>query len=733
MAADTHRYTLYGGARGPGKSFWLRWWLLRYVVEAFRVLGLRGVRVMLACEDYPALQDRHLSKIQVEYPSVLGAFNQQAHEYRLAEPFGGGVICFRNLDNPAKYQSAEFAAIGVDELTKNQRDTFDILRGSLRWPGVRETRFVAATNPGGPGHLWVKQLWVDRQFPAELAPLADEFVFVRALPADNPHLSDTYWQELSSLPDPLRRAWVDGDWNVFAGQVFGEWRPDLHVVKPFAIPAHWPRWRAIDWGYAAPFCCLWLTNDPDTRRHYVYRELYETKLTDRDQAQRIKAMTAPGETVRMTLADPSMWTQKSHEGLTFSTADEYNAEGVWLQPADNNRLNGLRRVRELLMVRDGQPGLCVFETCTNLIRTLPALPYDPVHIEDVDTHAEDHCLVAGTMITVRGGDKPIEQLTPGDVVLTRGGWRVVQAAGLTLRMARIYRVRTADGREICGTDNHPVFTEQRGFVPLCALRYGDILSTNHNAGEGGRQWAALSSSTAGGIGSLIATIAQVGYTCIGRFGAVFTETSRQDITFTTSTETRQTTALKTLSWWQRMRICLTTGISRTRGLVTVPTLPLGISRRQVTNGTGSMPLKFGARAHARRFARCVTTAALSLRQLICALANTPFALTSASQHTAGVATLTMLSGPVSCVTQRSWQTGTPTLPHVRASAAVVIGVTDAGRADVYNLTVDGESEYYANGILVHNCYDALRYGLMRGAQAGEGKPVVQDDPFEFAG
>lgn len=39
---------------------------------------------------------------------------------------------------------------------------------------------------------------------------------------------------------------------------------------------------------------------------------------------------------------------------------------------------------------DGEPGLVVFETCANLIRTLPALPYDAVRVEDVDTHAEDH-------------------------------------------------------------------------------------------------------------------------------------------------------------------------------------------------------------------------------------------------------------------------------------------------------------------------------------------------------
>jgi len=356
---------------------------------------VRGVRVMLACEDYPALQDRHLSRISTEFPVGIGQYNAQTHEYRLHRDLGAGVLCFRNLDDASKYQSAEFAAIGVDELTKNQRETFDILRGSLRWPGISQTRFIAATNPGGPGHLWVKQLWIDRDFPPELADRADQFVFVRALPADNPHLGSAYWDELNSLPDELRRAWVEGDWNVFAGQAFGEWRQDRHVVQPFEVPSHWVRWRAVDYGFTAPMCCHWFAQNPDNSDVYVYRELYQAGMTDQEQAAEIVRLSE-GERVRWTLADPSMWTKKSHEGLTFSTADEYAAGGVWLEPADNDRMNGIRRVRQHL--HDGT--LRVFANCTNLIRTLPALPRDQRNPEDVDTKAEDHaydCLRYGLM------------------------------------------------------------------------------------------------------------------------------------------------------------------------------------------------------------------------------------------------------------------------------------------------------------------------------------------------
>lgn len=390
-AADTHRYTLYGGSRGPGKSWWLRRYLLRYVIKAWEVLHLSGVRVMLACEDYPSLQDRHLSKIQLEFPDWLGRYNQQAHEFRLTEELGGGVLCFRNLDKPEKYQSAEFAAIGVDELTKNPKLTFDILRGSMRWPGIDKTRFVAATNPGGPGHLWVKDLWVDGVYPEELQDQADQFAFIKALPRDNPHLPESYWDMLNSLPPDLARAWVEGDWDVFEGQVFSDWRRDDHVIEPFEIPEHWLRWRAVDWGYSAPFCCLWMARDPDTGRVVVYREVYRTGLSDPEQAELVRDMTNNEEVINRTLADPSMWTARTLERQTKSTADVYREHGVALNRADNDRMIGLRRIRDALqMMADGRPGLLVFENCRNLIRTLPALPYDDVRVEDVDTDAEDH-------------------------------------------------------------------------------------------------------------------------------------------------------------------------------------------------------------------------------------------------------------------------------------------------------------------------------------------------------
>lgn len=396
-------YVLYGGAAGPGKSRALRWALVQFHVGLAQ-RGIRNVRTGLFCESYPTLQDRQISKIVREFPAWLGKLRQSRDEgygFYFNEQYGGGYIALRNLDDPAKYASSEFAAEAVDEITKNPRQTFDDLRFRLRWPGVEHNPFLAASNPGSIGHAWVKKLWIDGDFSGDDENLdANEFEFVPAKAGDNPYLPASYWKRLNSLPPAMRRAMLDGDWNVFEGQVFGDWREDLHVCEPFPIPDDWPKWVSIDYGYSAPFCALWLARSPD-RRLYVYRERYTAGWRARQQAIEIRGASR-NEDIELYAADPSMWAKR--EGLSGdSLAEEYAAEGIQLQKANNDRRAGLEYVREDLNWKalpggadddHGRvlkpPRLQVFNTCRNLIRTLPALPYDKVRVEDVDTRADDH-------------------------------------------------------------------------------------------------------------------------------------------------------------------------------------------------------------------------------------------------------------------------------------------------------------------------------------------------------
>jgi len=408
-AVFKHRFVLYGGARGGGKSRWLRWTALALLLFWAKRYRIHGIRFGLFCATYPELQDRQISKIKEEFPPEVGEIKDTQADglcFHIKEKYGGGKIALRNLDDPEKYRSAEFAGVAVDELTLNELKTFNYLRGSLRWSGLPRTVFIAATNPGGVGHLWVKDYWIDGIFPPEMQSLASEFKFIQSLPADNKYLTKEYWDDLNSLPPQLVRAWVYGDWDLFEGQAFSSFRRDIHVIKPQEIPAHWIRLTGTDSGFAAPFCNLWGAKNPDNGRIVIYRELYEAGLTDRRQARMILDMTTPEEKIRMHYADPALWAKKNIENKVTTTADEYAAEGLYLTKGDNDRLNGKRKVDRLLEpLQDGLPGLLIFENCTNLIRTLPALPYDKTRIEDVDTNAEDHAYDALKYLLTSHRDK----------------------------------------------------------------------------------------------------------------------------------------------------------------------------------------------------------------------------------------------------------------------------------------------------------------------------------------
>lgn len=212
LASKRFKFTLFGGSVGSGKSRWLRWCMVYWLMEYYAKYQIKGVRAGLFCEDYPSLNDRHLTKVKFEFPSWLGKFNESKHEFTLAPEYGSGIIAFRNLDDPSKYLSVEFAVIGIDEINRNPKATFDMLRSRHRWPGIKDVKFLAGCNP--LGEAWVKNMWVKRLFPPDEKEQY-EFVFVPALPTDNPHLDPSYYKALESLPETQRKAYLEGNWDAF--------------------------------------------------------------------------------------------------------------------------------------------------------------------------------------------------------------------------------------------------------------------------------------------------------------------------------------------------------------------------------------------------------------------------------------------------------------------------------------------------------------------------------------
>lgn len=291
------------------------------------------------------------------------------------------------------------------------------VRDMLEAAGLRP-RIVSTGNPGSIGHLWVKARFVDpappgtvfRVKPSDRDRNPGTRVFIPARATDNPSLNAEYLQELDQLPPDLRAALRDGDWDRLSGVRFESWDRAVHVIRPEDLPltpGQGLRAVGVDYGSSAPFAALWgckLSDDLVV----IYRELYLKGLTPRQQAEAIRAAEAederiPGARPIPIALDPSTWARAADKPLAQvrngippegSIARAYHdVFPGQVVKAWNERVAGWALLDEHLRVReDGLPRLLVYNTCTNLIRTLPAIPRDKRRPEDVDTHAEDHAL-----------------------------------------------------------------------------------------------------------------------------------------------------------------------------------------------------------------------------------------------------------------------------------------------------------------------------------------------------
>lgn len=399
---DRHKYIAFGGARGGGKSWAVR---TKAVLLALRY---PGIRLLLVRRTYQELENNHIRFLRAQ---LAGIAAYRAAERRFVFPGGstlefGYCACDGDLD---RYQGAEYDVIFIDEATQLREEWMRQFAACLRGVNGFPKRIYYTCNPGGPGHAYIKRLFIDRAFRDGEDPA--DYVFIPAKVYDNQVLMQRdpgYLKRLEALPPARRRAHLEGDWNVYEGQVFAEWRDDpahyadgkwTHVIEPFDIPDTWRVYRSFDFGYAKPFSVGWWAVDFDGRLYRIL-ELYGcvpgepdtgVRWTPEQIFEQIRTTEAThpylrGRDIRG-VADPAIWDASRGDSIA-DIADRY---GVYFEPGDHKRLPGWMQVHYRLAFDEaGLPMLYVFRNCRDTRRTLPLLRYDAHAPEDVDTRQEDH-------------------------------------------------------------------------------------------------------------------------------------------------------------------------------------------------------------------------------------------------------------------------------------------------------------------------------------------------------
>lgn len=289
-----------------------------------------------------------------------------------------------------QYQGQEYDVIGLEEATHFTEAQMQFLTTCNRTIRTDFTpRMYYTMNPGNVGHAWCKRLFIDKQYKNGENP--DDYMFIPARIYDNQVLMQNdpgYLQTLKNLPDDLRRAHLDGDWDLHVGQYFTEFRRDIHVCEPFPIQPHWQRYRAFDYGLDM-LACLWAAFDA-LGNCYIYKELCEPNLVISSAAHSILDRT--DEPIECTFAPFDMWNRNRDSGK--SQAELFGDYGLPLVQVRNGRIDGWLNLKEWLKpVQDGtgrtQPRLHIFSTCTELIRCLPLLQHDEKNPSDCTTQPHD--------------------------------------------------------------------------------------------------------------------------------------------------------------------------------------------------------------------------------------------------------------------------------------------------------------------------------------------------------
>lgn len=387
--------TFYGGAKGGGKSKALQ---LIQLIRRFKYPKSIGV---IFRRTYPELEGNHIRPLFQSYPELKSLYNESK---KIITFPNGSTLQFCHCENEkdiSLYQGREFHDLCIDEAGQWTESMFKTLLGSNRsgQTGIAP-RALLTGNPGGIGHGWLKRLFVDRRFNDR--ERAEDYAFIQAVVSDNKALMDndpTYVHRLNSEPnEALRKAYLYGDWDIFAGQFFQEISKDVHLIKPFEIPVHWERFGSYDYGFNHPAAFGWFANDEDGNT-YLYREFIKSQLRVDQFISHLKSFSDTRD-LKYIVAGHDCWAKVQNKinvyqgenpptiAEQFLKYDESNPNdyGLFLKRAIIDRISGAAQLRDYLAWQgkaNKQPRLFIFDTCPITYDTISRMIFDPDRPEDV--------------------------------------------------------------------------------------------------------------------------------------------------------------------------------------------------------------------------------------------------------------------------------------------------------------------------------------------------------------
>lgn len=385
-----------------------------------------GAEMYIFRETFDDLEANIIREWKEKVPKELYTYNESKHAATLVNSTVIKFRYIRNFQDAEGYQGRSMDWIGVDELTKHEERSIQVLLSCLRSPKGFKPRFRGTCNPGGVGHVWVKDKYIESTNYGEhttVDPITGNMIeFIPAKVYDNEVLmknDPAYVKRLENLPEAQKKAFLYGEWDIFEGQFFPEFKRDIHVVRPFVIPDDWKRYISLDYGLDM-FACYWYAIDHKSNV-YVYKEVHESNLIISEAARKL-LKTNGDDYITMKYAPPDLNNRRQESGK--SVFDIFSENKVQLTKSNNRRVDGWLAVKEWLKVVEtrnmetGEPildsKLKIFDNCKNLIRCIPQAQMDETDPNDIATepHEITHSLDALRYFCVMRQSPPTSKAQP---------------------------------------------------------------------------------------------------------------------------------------------------------------------------------------------------------------------------------------------------------------------------------------------------------------------------------
>jgi phage terminase large subunit-like protein len=572
------------------------------------------------------------------------------------------------------------------------------------------------------GHFWMTMTPTEG-FSWSMGELYDNshlphVTVIRSSMHDNPTVSeDAKRDALQGLTEEEREARVEGRYVHFGGLVYPEFGGKHLVPEPeLAHIKHLDVIVGIDPGLTGTGV-VWIGFDKDDHA-LAFDELFLKDATPDVVAPGIREVNARwGLEPDHYVIDPSARNRDLINAEQLEAA--YARAGIYTMPGQNAREPGITQVKRRL--QSDPPALLVSEGCQRLRWEFARYRRQEKPDGSFDVlKRDDHlCFVAGTMIATERGQRPIESVRVGDRVWTRKGLKRVVEAGLTGEEWVVHM--TAGRANLVGTPGHPVYVRGVGWTRLDSVRHGDSLwawdgSTFETlTGSDSVATRTQAIERQGSTSSPVLRIAKRALRFfIARSGKPRMDRYPMGTTYTTGT------AIPSITTWATSSASAPSSTHRNIGPSSVlrrqEDTPmrfgrwrwLGIGRRKDGRGTSNMVVWSGPAVSGRT--SLANNVVVGSNPLWTTLGFVP---TPASRRGVGTKVSMRLTSFALRVARQLGAADTRKPKLAAVSAAGVCGDNDAPR-EVFNLTVEDAHEFFANGVLVHNC-DALRYCLMERA------------------